>query len=166
MSIGSDLLDAALRLSSGEKLEILCCDRKELQVVKVSLYRERKRYEAEAGPLAESICIEQESLGEGRFLVRLSLAPQASRFQAQVVKPTGEAIPVVITRAVPGAVKEAETTCHQTVGQSSDKTRIIALMKEDGLTDEEIKEILGREEMENGNSNDSSDSDSDDPTEA
>lgn len=146
MSIGSDLLDAALKLGEEEKLEVFCKDYKELQVVKVSLYRERKRYEQVAGQQAETICIEQEALRDGTYCVKLSLAPQISRFKARVVKPDGEAAPVVITRA-PAASAQSEPIS----APLSERERMVALMKEDGLTAEEIESILGPEkEVANG----------------
>lgn len=153
MSIGSDLLDAALKLSEGQKLEVFCKDYKELQVVKVSLYRERKRYEEKAGTAAESICIEQESLMDGAYCVKLSLSPQLSRFRARVVTEDGQAMPVVITRA-PSIREPSLQEKEKPSAPISERDRMIALMKEDGLSDEEIEEILGKEEENNGSDND------------
>lgn len=139
MSIITDLIDRTLELEPGQKIKLRLTSTNELKSVKVSLYRERKRYEEKLGRNAKHIIIRQEKVDSDSDIYYLYLFLSDSghglaAFGAEIIGSDGEA--VAIPEDFVESVEEKEET------EESEKGRIRRLMKEDGLSEEEIDQIL------------------------
>lgn len=140
MSRVKALFDAALQLGEGEKIVVNCTSYKQMESLRASLYRERQRYQEQVTD-GSDVGVTRHTRGDKYLLVLERLDPMPD--------------PIILTKD--GEIKGiVDTTPHQSLGIpdleeasihiSSDRTRMIKLMKEDGMSDEEIAAHFRKED--------------------
>ena len=123
-------VDKAFTMKEGETIVIPCNSFRQMELIRVQCYKERKRLVKAYGKLAESIDVRREILkledGSESYAVHLTKGVQVEAF--------------VLTKD--GKVEELRTEPVASELEPVDTERMKQLMKEDGFSDEEIANLV------------------------
>ena len=122
-----DIFDRALTLEPGQHIEVPCYDKNQQDSMRVMLSRERSRLLDKSPPF--DILIRSTTKQEIHFLI-LSKVPRISSIV--VVDEDGTITSEELTNEAPAITKDVD----------EDRERMIALMRQDGMSDSEIEEAL------------------------
>jgi hypothetical protein len=134
------LFDAALELGEGEKIVINCTSYKQMESLRASLYRERQKWQQQTKD-GSDVGVTRRT-DQGKYLLII-----------ERVEPMPD--PVIITKdgKIKGIIDMTEAEAlvissleEASISFSSERSRMIKLMKEDGMTDDEIKAHFAKED--------------------
>lgn len=134
------IFDAALKLEAGERMVIRCTSFKQMESVRSSLYRERMKWQDHTGGSTD-IGVTRRSEGNKYLLILEKLEP----FPDPVIISAEGEIKGTVSLAIPRA--DVPSLSEAEISFSSERTRMIRLMKEDGMSDQEIAEHFSKEEQ-------------------
>lgn len=124
-----EVFDQALRLEEGQSLMLECYSRGQMNSLRVLLARERKKFLEKTGGTDSDVLISTRTSGERGYII-VTKGGELSR-------------PVIIDRD--GAVIRKAELPRLKPQDTHEEERIASLMREDGWSEEAIKEHLGKE---------------------
>lgn len=135
-----ELFDKIIHLGIGQQIAIPCHSRDQMNSMRVSLGRERRRF-LDSGVFDFDILVKSRTTYNNFFVILEKTPPLDAPF---IISAEGE---------ITGRLQEQPilTTVPAPVPQAADteKERLIKTMREDGLSDEEINAYFGEEPTEN-----------------
>jgi len=121
-----EILDAAMTLNEGERIITKCSDYKEMESLRTNLYKARRTLLRTHRSLAYSLYISRERTDDSYLVV--------------VTKELSVSNVVIIDKD--GNVKPFERTEVSLIEGEDEQERMIRLMRQDGLSEEEISDAL------------------------
>jgi len=140
MSRAKIIFDNALELEAGEKMLITCTSFKQMESLRASLYRERVQWQKQSLD-GSDIGVTRSSQGGKHILVLEKLAP----VPPPVIFDKDGKVKKLVDLTVREEVTESTDDTRITVEFLSDKERQKQLMREDGISEEEIAAYFGEE---------------------
>lgn len=133
------LFDAALELGEGEKIVINCTSYKQMESLRASLYRERQKWQQQTKD-GSDIGVTRRT-DQGKYLLIIEkVDPMPDPI---IITKDGKVKGIVDTHAPdPISIVSDEAS----ISFSSERSRMIKLMKEDGMTDTEIAAHFAKED--------------------
>jgi cellobiose-specific phosphotransferase system component IIA len=121
-----EILDTAMTLAEGQRIVTQCNNYQEMESLRTNLYKARKALLKTHRTLAYSLYISREIKGDNFFVV--------------ITKELSVSNVVIIDKD--GSIKPFERIESAVTGEETEEERMVKLMKEDGMTEEEISDFL------------------------
>lgn len=141
MSRVKALFDAALELGDGEKIVLNCTSYKQMESIRASLYRERQKYQGQTRD-GSDVGVTRRSEGGKYLLIIERLEPMADPV---ILSKDGQIKGIVDTSGA--ETLEIPTLEEASIHFSSERSRMVKLMKEDGMSDAEIEAHFAKEKQ-------------------
>jgi len=141
MSRARVIFDSALDMEQGEKMLITCTSHKQMETLRVSLYKQRQLWQKQSHD-GSDIGVTSKSQGDKFFLILEKLDP----ISPPVILDKDGRLKKVVSLAepdTPETVTPEDTRITVEFAQDRDRQR--ALMREDGISEEEIAAYFGEE---------------------
>ena len=140
MSRVKALFDAALELGEGEKIVVNCTSYKQMESLRASLYRERQKWQQQTKDGSDVGVTRRTDQGKYLLIVeKLDPLPDPV-----IITKDGQVKGIVeLDTSDPVVVATSDTT---SIHFSSERSRMVRLMKEDGMSDEEIAAHFAKED--------------------
>ena len=141
MSRARIIFDSALEMEAGEKMLITCTSHKQMESIRISLYKQRQLWQKQSAD-GSDIGVTSKTQGDKFFLVLERLDP----IQPPVILDKDGRLKKVVKLSEPDESLPASDDARITVEFAQDKDRQRALMREDGMSEDEIAVYFGEKE--------------------